>query len=346
MEINADTLKDVVVKKVDTRPATDKDVSVSNSNIMPELSPRQEVEVSLRSLLNAGAHFGHQTSRWNPAMASYIHSTRNGIHVINLPKTLQAWEKARKVIVDIASRGGNVLFVATKKQAQDAIMEEAFRCGGFYVAHRWLGGMMTNFQTVRLSIERMRKLEATLDQEEQAIRDGVAPRFKKKERLMMSRELEKLQYSLGGIRDMHSVPDLLFVIDVRRENIAVKEARRLDIPTIALIDTNCDPSCVVYPIPSNDDGSRVIRLFAAAVADAVNEGRKKYVPTIASASDESGSGRSDGRGRKSSRRRQPRGGASKAGSSEQLQAVSVESDVVDNVTQEAKSDDVVEVTTE
>lgn len=332
MEINADSIKNLPLKKAEVKTEVKVEASSDVSAMSLELEPREEVEVSLRSLLNAGAHFGHQTSRWNPAMAPYIHSVRNGIHIINLPKTLQAWEKARKVIVSVAARGGQVLFVATKKQAQDAIIEEARRCGGFYVARRWLGGMMTNFQTVRLSIERMKKLETILEQEEQSIRDGVTPRYKKKERLMMAKDLEKFQYSLGGIRDMHSVPDLLFVIDVKREDIAIKEAHRLDIPTIALVDTNCNPASVVYPIPSNDDGSRVVRLFAAAVADAVNEGKKQYVRTAVSSSDESGGGRSEGR--KSSRRRQPR--QAKAGSGEAVQ-VAVESD---------SASDVAEVTTE
>lgn len=243
-----------------------------------DLEPRDAVEISLRSLLQAGVHYGHQTSRWNPKMAGNIHSVRNGIHIINLPKTMQAWEAARKAIVDIASKGGQVLFVGTKKQAQDAMVEEARRCGAFYVSRRWLGGMMTNFQTVRKSIDRMKKLETILAEEEQIIRDGGTSKFKKKERLMMSRELDKLLFSLSGIREMHRAPDLIFAVDIKREDIAIKEANRLDIPVIALVDTNCDPSAVTYPIPSNDDGSRALRLFAAAVSDAVNEGKKLYVP--------------------------------------------------------------------
>ncbi len=243
-----------------------------------DLEPREAVEISLRSLLQAGVHYGHQTSRWNPKMAGNIHSVRNGIHIINLPKTMQAWAVARKAIIDITSKGGQVLFVGTKKQAQDAIVEEARRCGAFYVSRRWLGGMMTNFQTVRKSIERMKKLEAVLAEEEQLIKEGGASKFKKKERLMMSRELDKLLFSLSGIREMYRAPDLIFAVDIKREDIAIKEANRLDIPVIALVDTNCDPSVVTYPIPSNDDGSRALRLFAAAVSDAVNEGKKLYVP--------------------------------------------------------------------
>jgi small subunit ribosomal protein S2 len=243
-----------------------------------DLEPREPVEISLRGLLQAGVHYGHQTSRWNPKMAQYIHSVRNGIHIINLPKTIQCWEAARKEIIRITSKGGQVLFVGTKKQAQDAIVEEARRCGAYYVSRRWLGGMMTNFQTVRKSIERMKKLEAQLAEDEQILREGGTPKFKKKERLMMSRELDKLLFSLSGIREMYRVPDLVFVIDIKREDIAVNEANRLDIPVIALVDTNCDPADVTFPVPSNDDGSRALRLFAAAVSDAVNEGKKLYVP--------------------------------------------------------------------
>ncbi len=235
---------------------------------------RPEAEISLRSLLEAGVHFGHQTSRWNPAMGPYIYTVRNGIHIINLPKTVQAWEKARKAIVDVVSRGGSVLFVGTKKQAQDPVVEEAKRCGAHYVSRRWLGGMMTNFQTIRNSIDRMKKIETTIAEEEAAIAAGQPHRFTKKERLMMSRELEKLDYSLGGIKEMNTPPELLFVIDIKREEIAIKEAHRLDIPVVALVDTNCDPTEVGYPIPSNDDGTRAVRLFCAAISDAVLEGRR------------------------------------------------------------------------
>lgn len=239
-----------------------------------EIAPREAVEINLRSMLQAGVHFGHQTSRWNPKMAPYIYGTRNGIHIINLPKTLQAWTTARKKIVDVVADGGSVLFVGTKKQAQDAVMEEARRSGSFYVSRRWLGGMMTNFQTIRKSINRMNKLEEILADEEKAQKEGTGTKFTKKERLMMSREQEKLYFSLGGIREMYAPPQLLFVVDIRREDIAIKEAQRLDIPVVALVDTNCDPSCVSDPIPSNDDGTRAVRLFCAAVADAIMEGKK------------------------------------------------------------------------
>ncbi len=252
------------------------DAAKQRADALAEIPPRDPVDVNLRTLLQAGVHFGHQTSRWNPAMAPCIYGQRNGIHIIDLPKTLQSWQQARQCIVDVVGKGGAVLFVGTKKQAQDAIVEEARRCGAFYVSRRWLGGMMTNFQTIRKSISRMNRLEEILAEEDKAAKEGTPTRYTKKERLMMSRELEKLQYSLGGIREMYSPPQLLFVIDIRREDIAIKEARRIDIPVVALVDTNCDPAMVSHPIPSNDDGTRAIRLFAGAVADAVAEGKANY----------------------------------------------------------------------
>lgn len=255
-------------------------VTAKASSGHSDITPREPVEISLRSLLEAGVHFGHQTSRWNPAMAKYIYGVRNGIHVVNLPKTIECWEQARQSIIDVAARGGSILFVGTKKQAQDAIVEEARRCGAYYVAKRWLGGMMTNFQTIRKSIERMNKVEQILKEEEENQRTGRPTKFTKKERLMMSREREKLEFSLGGIRDMYGSPSLMFIIDTKREDIAIKEAQKLDIPVVALVDTNCDPSNVQYPIPSNDDGTRAVRLFCQAVADAVLEGKDTYTKRL------------------------------------------------------------------
>ncbi len=241
-----------------------------------EIPERDPIEINVRTLLQAGVHFGHQTSRWSPKMAPFIHGARNGIHIVSLPQTIAGWDRAREAIVQVTSRGGSVLFVGTKKQAQDAVMKEARRCGSYYVSRRWLGGMMTNFQTIRKSIARMNKVEEILDEEERSLSEGKGSKFTKKERLMMARERDKLYYSLGGIRDMYAAPQLIFVIDIRREDIAIKEASRLDIPVVALVDTNCDPSVVDYPIPSNDDGTRAIRLFCGAVADAVLEGKKIY----------------------------------------------------------------------
>lgn len=241
-----------------------------------EVKPRDRVEVSLKSLLQAGVHFGHQTSRWNPKMGPYIHSSRNGIHIIDLPKSVQCWKIAREKIVSIVAQGGSLLFVGTKKQAESAITEEATRSSSYYVSRRWLGGMITNFQTIRKSIDRMNKIEQIIQKEEEAIASGQAPKFTKKERLMLSREWDKLNFSLGGIRTMTSVPQLMFVIDIKREEIAIREAQRLNIPVIAIVDTNCDPNNVDLPIPSNDDGTRAIRLFCEAVADAVLEGREQF----------------------------------------------------------------------
>ncbi|MCC6954240.1 MAG: 30S ribosomal protein S2 [Deltaproteobacteria bacterium] len=242
--------------------------------------PREKVEVNVRTLLEAGVHFGHQTARWNPAMAPFIYGVRNGIHIISLPRTVQCWNRARQAVVDIVAQGGNVLFVGTKKQAQEAVQMEASRCGAYFVSKRWLGGMLTNFSTIRRSIDRMKKLEETLAIEEESIKTGGQTKFTKKERLNYSREIEKLNFSLGGIREMTALPQLLFVIDVKREDIAVKEARRLDIPVVALVDTNCDPKSITYAIPSNDDGSRAVRLFARAIGEAIADGKKKYEENV------------------------------------------------------------------
>lgn len=229
--------------------------------------------VNVRTLLDAGAHFGHQTQRWNPKMLPYIYGARNGVHIINLDLTLKRWEIARKFIVDRVSLGGNVLMVGTKQQAKDIIREEASRCGAFFVASRWLGGCLSNFQTIKNSIERMRKMETLLHE---AAQEGSKVRLSKKERLDISRQLEKLDANLGGIRGMKKVPDVIFIVDIVKEEIAVAEATRLHIPVVALTDTNSDPTQVAFPIPSNDDAARTIKLFVSAVADAILEGRAMY----------------------------------------------------------------------
>jgi len=262
------------VEKRKSRKPSQKSEAPKNVMQEPTEPPRDPVEISLRTLLEAGAHFGHQCSRWNPKMGSYIYTSRNGIHIIDLPKSVQAWKNAREAIVKTVASGKTVLFVGTKKQAQDAVAEEARRCGAYYVTRRWLGGMMTNFQTIRKSIERMKKVEGILEEEEELMAKGETSNYKKKERLLMSKELGKLDFSLGGIRNMYAPPGLMFVVDIKREDIAIKEAHRLDIPVVALVDTNCDPEKVDYPIPSNDDGTRAVRLFAAGVCDAILEGQK------------------------------------------------------------------------
>lgn len=229
------------------------------------------VDVSIKTLMDAGAHFGHQSDRWNPRMLPNIFTKRNGLYVINLDKTMEQWKRARSAIVSVASRGAQILFVGTKLQARDPIRFEAQRCGAFYVSSRWLGGTLSNFQTIKNSIERMRKLEGLL---EQSAQEGSKIKLAKKERLYIAREIQKLEQSLGGIRDMRKLPEAIFIIDIVKEDIAVKEARRLRIPVFALVDTNANPNLVDYPISSNDDAARTLRLFAGAVADAVLEGKQ------------------------------------------------------------------------
>jgi small subunit ribosomal protein S2 len=221
----------------------------------------------MKQLLEAGVHFGHQTSRWNPKMKPYIFGARNGIHIIDLQQTVTMFKDVYNVVRNMAAGGGHILFVGTKKQAQDAIREEAERCGMSHVHNRWLGGTLTNFQTIRQSIERLRKLE------EMENDPKIAEALTKKEMLGVHRELEKLERSLGGIKTMKKLPEAIFVIDPAQEQIAVYEARKLAIPVVAVIDTNCDPDMIDYKIPGNDDAIRAIRLFCAAMADAVLEGK-------------------------------------------------------------------------
>ncbi|MCX8071290.1 MAG: 30S ribosomal protein S2 [Candidatus Binatia bacterium] len=225
-------------------------------------------DVSMKSLLEAGVHFGHQTSRWNPKMKPYIFGARNGIHIIDLQKTVQLFQQAYAFVRDVAARGGTILFVGTKKQAQDAVREEAERCGMFYVNNRWLGGTLTNFQTIKQSIDRLKKCEEILADE------NMVQALTKREMLRIQRERDKLLAALGGIKNMRKLPDALFVIDPKKEEIAVREANKLRIPVVAVIDTNCDPDMVDYKIPGNDDAIRAIRLFCAAIADAVIEGKQ------------------------------------------------------------------------
>ena len=218
----------------------------------------------MKELLEAGVHFGHQTKRWNPKMKKYIFGKRNGIYIIDLQKTLKLFKEASGFIADLAGQGKRILFVGTKRQAQDAILEEANRCGMFYVNNRWLGGTLTNFSTVRRSIERLKELEAILGDAEKEL--------SKKERAQLDHEREKLQKNLIGIREMDALPDALFVIDPKKEYIAVKEAKKLGIPVVGIVDTNCDPEDIDFVIPGNDDAIRAIRLFTQKIADAVLEG--------------------------------------------------------------------------
>ena len=222
-------------------------------------------EFSMRQLLEAGVHFGHQTHRWNPKMAPYIFGARSNIHIMDLSQTVPLLHQALVQAREVASKGGRVLFVGTKRAASEPIANSAKRCAQYYVNHRWLGGMLTNWQTVSGSIKRLRELEGIMENSAQS---GLT----KKELLNLTREQEKLDKALGGIKDMGGKPDLMFVIDTNKESIAIKEARRLKIPVIAILDTNCDPSAADYPIPGNDDAARAIQLYCDLVADAVLDG--------------------------------------------------------------------------
>ena len=223
--------------------------------------------VSMKQLLEAGVHFGHQTRRWNPKMAPYIYTERNGIYIIDLQKTVKKIEEAYSFIRELAANGENVLFVGTKKQAQDAIREEAVRCGGYYVNARWLGGMLTNFRTMRTRIDRLAQLRKMEE-------DGTFAMLPKKEVIKHQGEIEKLEKYLGGVKEMKKLPAALFIVDPRKESNAIAEAKKLGIPVVAIVDTNCDPDEIDYVIPGNDDAIRAIRLIAAAMAAAVIEGRQ------------------------------------------------------------------------
>jgi small subunit ribosomal protein S2 len=220
----------------------------------------------MKELLEAGVHFGHQTKRWNPKMKEYIFGERNGIYIIDLQKTLKLFKDAMRYVGEMAAQGKNVLFVGTKRQAQEAIAEEAARCNMYYVNNRWLGGLLTNFTTAQKSIKRLKQLDAE-------VAEGGYLGRNKKEAIQLERERKHLQSNLSGIKDMPGLPDLLFVIDSNKEEIAVKEAKRLGIPVVAVVDTNCDPDQVDWVIPGNDDALRAIRLFTTKIADAVVEGR-------------------------------------------------------------------------
>ncbi len=222
--------------------------------------------VTMKELLEAGVHFGHQTKRWNPKMSKYIFGERNGIYIIDLQKTLKKFREAYLFVRDLAAGGGTLLFVGTKKQAQEAIAEEATRCGMFYVNQRWLGGTLTNFQTIRKSIEHLRRLQEMRE-------TGEYERLPKKEALGLERERIKLERALAGIKEMDRPPSAVYIVDTRKERIAIAEAQKLAIPIVAILDTNCDPTGIDCPIPGNDDAIRAIRLITARMADAVLEGR-------------------------------------------------------------------------
>ena len=223
--------------------------------------------ISMKQLLEAGVHFGHQTRRWNPKMAEYIFAERNGIYIIDLQKTVKKVEDAYQAIANIVKDGGEVLFVGTKKQAQDSIKEEAERCGMYYVNERWLGGMLTNFETIKTRIKKLAEIAAMIE-------DGTMDVLPKKEVAKLMKEKEKLDKNIGGIKEMKKIPDVMFIVDPRKEKIAVQEAHSLNIPIVAIVDTNCDPEEVDYVIPGNDDAIRAVKLIAGRMADAVIESKQ------------------------------------------------------------------------
>ena len=235
------------------------------------------MSVTMRQMLEAGVHFGHQTRFWNPRMAPYIFGQRNKIHIVNLEKTMVKYNEAMDFVRKLAANRGNIMFVSTKRQAREIIAEEAQRAGMPFVDERWLGGMLTNFKTVKQSIKRLKEVEAMME-------DGSVERLSKREALTVRRELEKLQKSIGGIKEMGGLPDALFVIDVGYHKIAITEAKKLGIPVVAVVDTNHSPEGVDYLIPGNDDSSRAIRLYARGVADAVLQGRSQVLQEIVDAS--------------------------------------------------------------
>jgi small subunit ribosomal protein S2 len=223
--------------------------------------------ISMKQLLEAGVHFGHQTRRWNPKMSEYIFAERNGIYIIDLQKTVKKVEDAYQAVAEIVKDGGEVLFVGTKKQAQDSIKEEAERCGMYYINERWLGGMLTNFETIKTRIKKLKELDAMIE-------DGTMDSLPKKEVAKLMHEKEKLDRNIGGIREMKKIPDCIFIVDPRKEKIAVQEAHILNIPIVAIVDTNCDPEEVDYVIPGNDDAIRAVKLIAGRIADAVIESKQ------------------------------------------------------------------------
>jgi len=231
------------------------------------------VEELIKKLLEAGVHFGHQTQRWNPKMQKFIFGQRSGIYIIDLEKTAEYLNYAKDFVRDITAKGGKVLFVGTKKQAQMIVEEEAKKSNMFYVKSRWLGGLLTNFQTVKKSIHRMESIEKMSE-------NGIWENLKKKEMSRLTKEKERLLRDLNGIRDMKNLPDVIFIVDPKRENIAVLEARKLKIPIVAIVDTNCDPEFIDYPIPGNDDALKSIRILTAVIAESIRDGYKEYATSI------------------------------------------------------------------
>lgn len=239
--------------------------------------------ISMKNLLEAGVHFGHQTKRWNPKMSKYVFGARNGIYILDLQKTVQCFNTAYEFTRDAAKNGSNFLFVGTKKQAQEAIKEAATKCGAYYMNERWLGGTLTNFQTIKSRIQRLKELEEMFE-------SGYVNKYTKKEQSKLKKELDKLSKNLGGIKDMPGIPDVMFIIDIKMEQNAVAEAKKLDIPIVAIVDTNCDPDLVDLPIPGNDDAIRACQLIAGRIADAIIEGNQMREEEIAGQQEDAGEG--------------------------------------------------------
>jgi small subunit ribosomal protein S2 len=245
------------------------------------------VEITMKELLEAGVHFGHQTRRWNPKMKEYIFGERNGIHIIDLQKTLKMFRDASRFVGELSAQGKVILFVGTKRQAQGAVAEEARRCGMFFVNHRWLGGTLTNWATLQKSIKRLKTLKAMIE-------DGRMAQLSKKEAARLEREMKHLNQNLEGVENMTALPDAMFVVDSHAEAIAVREARRMGVPVVAIVDTNCDPEQVNWVIPGNDDALRAIRLFTSKISDAVVEGRTAFEQTQIAEEKATGAGAADG----------------------------------------------------
>ena len=266
------------------------------SEMQEALAATTPSQITMKQLLEAGVHFGHQTKRWNPKMKPYIFGARNGIYIIDLQKTVLLARTAFRFISDVVAHGGSILFVGTKKQAQDAVAEEAKRSGQFCVTNRWLGGTLTNFKTIKAGIDRLKTIEKMAE-------DGTYERLPKKEVASLEHERQKLEKNLGGIKEMQKLPGAIFIIDPKKEHIAIHEARRLGIPIVALVDTNCDPEGIEYVIPGNDDAIRSIRLFSGKVADAAIEGTARHQAMLA---ERGGSSDEEESPKEPRRRREPR----------------------------------------
>lgn len=288
-------------------------------------------KIGMREMLEAGAHFGHQTHRWNPKMKPYIFGARNGIHIIDLQQTVGMFRDAYEFARTTTSKGGKILFIGTKKQAADVIAEQAFKANQYYVNNRWLGGMLTNFKTVRQSVNRLKKIE---DME----KDGTFAKLTKKETIELTRERDKLKKNLVGIQDMTKLPKAIFVVDTKKEKIAVDEAKKLGIPVIALLDSNCDPDCIDYRIPGNDDSLRSITVFVSKIADACAEGEAQRQEELIARGKEEGTAKADNKHRPEKKSNKPKGPiVERVGAASDEEGAEIDEAIAE--TEEEKSDD-------